>query len=439
MALLLFALYWVLLLSPLAVLALAGALHGGHGLVSEIGRTMGLLGFMILMLQVFLVARFKPLTRPFGLDMVVRFHRNMALIALGMLVLHPVLMAAGEGHWELLYSLRLPWYILLGKLCLLLVVISVAMGLFQRRRSIAFEHWRLAHDLLGPAILAGVFVHSLNAGHDLHQPTLQVWWYLALAAAAVVFTWHRLARPALLARRAWAVERVRAETDEATTVELAPPAGEEPYSHLPGQFHFLTPLDAEGLPRQEHHFTISSSPERKDVRASTIKALGDFTSRVSNLRPGNRVAVHGPFGRFSHTLHPDERELVFIAGGIGITPVMSMLRHLRDTGTTTPVTLFYANPDLNQAVFRRELEDMAEQGSPKLTLVHVLKQPPEGWRGETGHISREMLMRHLAEGMDGRGFYLCGPPGLLAAARLILREMGVADNRIHAEVFRFLD
>ena len=435
------AIYGVALLSPFIVMGLIGSLGAEHHmtLVSQIGLTLGVLGFMILMLQVFMAARIKFLTKPFGLDMVLRYHRNVALAALGCLILHPVLLAAGSGHWDLLYSLKLPWYLLLAKFSLLLLVINLALSWFQRRWGIPFERWRRYHDVLGPAILLGIFVHSFEAGDDLEQAALQGWWFLLLAGAAAMFIWHRLARPALLAKRAYQVEEVRPEAGDVTTLELAPPAGQKPYDHLPGQFHFLTVLDSQGPPREEHHFTISSSPTRTRHRSSTIKALGDFTSRVSKMKPGDRVAVHGPFGRFSYLLYPDERELVFIVGGIGITPVMSMLRHMRDTGSDRSAILFYSNPSLEAAVFREELEEMAAQGRPRLGLVHILQHPPEGWRGETGHLSREMVERHLPDGIEDRGFYLCGPARLLREAEDILRGMGVPEDRLHSEVFRLLD
>lgn len=114
--------------------------------------------------------------------------------------------------------------------------------------------------------------------------------------------------------------------------------------------------------------------------------VGDFTSTIKETRAGDRAAVHGAFGRFSYALHPEERDLVFIAGGIGITPLISMLRHMRDTRDDRSVLLFYANPAEDRIVLRRELEEIENGRHPMLKLVHALSHPDEGWSGERGQI-----------------------------------------------------
>jgi len=259
-----------------------------------------------------------------------------------------------------------------------------------------------------------------------------------LALALVVFIYHRFVRPLLLDRHRYRVVAVRQETNNVWTVTLAPPKGERRYAYLPGQFQFITFHRGRGLPEEEHHWTISSSPTEKTSVSSTIKELGDFTATIGQTKPGDTATIHAPFGRFSYVLHPDERDLVFIAGGIGITPLMGMLRHMRDTKAALPVLLLYANKDEGEICFKKELVAIEKGRYPRLKVVHVLSSPATGWKGESGRIDRERIEQYCGKDIGKKAFYICGPPGLLEATIATLRALGVPDGRMHIEIFSFL-
>ncbi|WP_029898462.1 ferredoxin reductase family protein [Desulfohalovibrio reitneri] len=404
----------------------------------ELAKMLALTGAAILMLQPVLAARFHFIERPFGLDMVLRFHRNMAVLALAMLLAHPVLIALSGAGWRLLYSLDLPWYIWTGKIALALLVLNGLASLLFSRLPLSWENWRLVHDLLGPAILLLVVLHAPILGADFNETPQQAVAWLVFLTAAGVFVWHRFVRPSRLRSRPWSVTSVTEETPDVYTVEVSPPNGDAPQPHDPGQFQFVTFLRDRGLPREEHHWTISSSPERPNARACTIKKSGDFTATIDQIRIGDKAMVHGPFGRFSHVHHQGEK-LAFVAGGIGITPLMSMLRAMRDRGERRDVVLLYANKTLHDAVFAEELAAMAGDGQqPSLELVHVLSRPDKGWDGESGRIDADMLRRRVTDHAERRWF-LCGPKGMVDAFVPALRAMGVPDSNMHREIFTFLD
>ncbi|MCF8143317.1 MAG: ferredoxin reductase family protein [Deltaproteobacteria bacterium] len=413
--------------------------EGGEGILIDVGRNFALIGFMILIVQFLLAARIKWIERAFGLDILIRYHKYMALTAACLLIMHPILLALGHNSWKLLISLDLPWYILAGKTVLVLVVLNVLVSVYQGRIGLTFEKWRSGHDFLSLIILVFIFVHPWFAGDDLGLLSMQILWMAMFLLAAVTFVHHRFVRPGRLRRRPYRVEEVRQETEDVWTVKLVPPKGQPIYDYLPGQFHFLTFFRDPKLPVEEHHWTISSSPAQKDFISSTIKALGDFTSTIGQTKPGDTAAVHGPFGRFSYALHPGERDLVFLAGGIGITPLMAMLRHMRDTGDTRSVVLLYGNRNEDQIVFREALERIAEANRPKLTLVHVLSRPGEDWSGETGYIDRERIEKYCGENPAGKIFYICGPIEMARKLITILNDMGIPERRIRQEIFSFLD
>jgi len=396
-----------------------------------------LVGIVLLALQSVLAGRFKWITRPFGFDMVIRFHRNMAVLALGLLLAHPVLMAFGGAGWRIIIGgSALVW---VGKAALALVLVNVLLSLYQTRLGLKFERWRFLHDLTGPAILALAFTHSWFIGTDLHLTVLQALWVALLGAAVAAFGYHKFIRPRRLARDPYEVTEVKREAPKVWTVKLAPSEGRTVFDYAPGQFQFIRFLRRRGLPEEEHHWTISSSPAQKAYLSSTIKELGDFTATIGETRPGDKAVVHGPFGRFSHIFHPDETELVFIAGGVGITPVMSMIRYLRDRRDGTPVTLLYGNLDRESIIFHDELLDIERGGTPPLRVVHVLEKPDPNWAGERGFIDLEKIRRYCGDGLSGKGFYIVGPAALNDKSVRNLRAMGVRNARIHSELFSFLD
>jgi len=429
--------YCGLVISPLLIVTFAHP-PSGQGIIYEIGRGFALVGFMILGLQAVLAARLKWIERPFGFDIVIRFHKHMAVFAAILILSHPLLLALGGAGLALLTTLKIPWYLWAGKIALALLVITAVISLPQFPLRLSFERWRILHDALFPAIIILAFLHSRFIGMDFSSAVLRGLWVGMLALALVVFIYHRFVRPLLLDRHRYRVVAVRQETNNVWTVTLAPPKGERRYAYLPGQFQFITFHRGRGLPEEEHHWTISSSPTEKTSVSSTIKELGDFTATIGQTKPGDTATIHAPFGRFSYVLHPDERDLVFIAGGIGITPLMGMLRHMRDTKAALPVLLLYANKDEGEICFKKELAAIEKGRYPKLKVVHCLSSPATGWKGETGRIDRERIEQYCGKDIGKKAFYICGPPGLLEATIATLRALGVPDGRMHIEIFSFL-
>jgi len=407
--------------------------------VSALGKHFALMGFVILILQVVMAARIKWIERAFGFDILIRYHKHMALLAGCLLLAHPLLLAIGGGGWRLLIGLNVPWYIWLGKATLLVVLLNIWLSSYQTSLNLKFEKWRAAHDILGPAIITMAFIHGWIVGADLKTAGMQTLWVAALIVGGALFLYHRVIRPHQLKRHAYRVTEVRTEADNVWTVKMTPPQGERIYPYMPGQFHFVTFYRDRNLPVEEHHWTLSSSPTEKGSVASTIKALGDFTSTIGETKVGDKAAVHGAFGRFSYVLHPEERDLVFVVGGIGITPLMSMLRHMRDTEDGRSVLLMYANKQESQIVFRNELKEIEAGRYPSLQVVHVISSPGEGWQGESGYIDDEKLERFCGKDLSQKVFYVCGPPPMLKAIIGTLKGMGVSEKRIRLEIFSFLD
>jgi len=120
-------------------------------------------------------------------------------------------------------------------------------------------------------------------------------------------------------------------------------------------------------------------------------------------------------------------------GGIGVTPAMSMLRTLRDDKDPRQVLLIYGSATWDDITFREELEHLSREIN--LKVVHVLSQPAEDWKGESGFVTEEMLARYLPMAPDSYMYFICGPGLLMDAAEVALRNLGIDWRRIYTERF----
>jgi predicted ferric reductase len=427
---LLCALYPVLAIMPMI------ALHGfghevDHSGTAEFAVNCALVGFTLLSMQFILTARFSWLEAPFGLDVVLRFHRAMALLIVTLLCAHPLLLAATQG-WTLLTRFKAHWPLWAGRIALILLATLVIVALMRSAWRLSYERWRVAHNAVAVTILALGYVHAARMGDDLHGGWGVTVFVLPPTIALAALFYSRGVRPFLLARNAFRVHSIRSEAPRVWTLTLDSLAGKS-LRFLPGQFQFLRFLDSD-LPAEEHPFTIASSPTATGRISVTIKSCGGFTNVIERVQPGDRATVQGPFGRFSHDLHPEEGDLVFVAGGVGITPLMSMLRAMRDRNEGRRVTLIYASRTLDDVLFSPELIAMEAAGRPALNVIHVLSDSPDWWTGESGRVNVRRLSE-WCDGLEDKAFYLCCPPGMNVELVRGLQRYGVSPRRIHCDYF----
>jgi predicted ferric reductase len=151
------------------------------------------------------------------------------------------------------------------------------------------------------------------------------------------------------------------------------------------------------------------------------------------VTPGQIAYLDGPYGSFSIDRHPNA-DYVFIGGGIGIAPLIGMLRTLADRGDRRRLKLIYAYKDWEGLTFREELEELKTRLD--LEVVYVLDAPPpEPWPGERGFVTKELLSRRLPAHPERYHYYLCGPVVMTAKVEAALRQLGVPMHRIHLELF----
>jgi predicted ferric reductase len=401
----------------------------------DFSMALGYAGLAMLCVQFALTARFRRATAPFGIDIVYRFHRHLALLAVAMLVAHYLILrlhdpaALGPADPRLA-----PGHMTAGRAALLSFAAVCVLSLGRRALRTDYERWRLLHAGLSTTALALALWHLAGSGHYLDAPWKQALWaaYGSFWLGLIVHV--RVLRPWRLAQRPWQVREVRPERGRVCTLVLAPPPGTT-MSFAPGQFVWLS-LRTSPYAMKEHPFSIASSALRPETIELSIKALGDFSASVAGIRAGETAWVDGPYGTFGVDRHPRARGFVFIAGGIGVAPLMSMLRTLSERGDARPLWLFYGNRAWERVSFREELETLA--GRLQLQVVHVLGEPPPGWTGERGLIDADVLRRHLPARLDGLEFLVCGPTAMTVAVERATAALGVPMARVHAELFEWV-
>lgn len=422
--------YVAVALSPVLVARLEGS-RPGQGFVTDLSVALGFVALTILVLQFGLVARLARVSAPFGIDALIQYHRQIGFLATVLALAHPALVFWNDPKkLSLLYFPEAPMrarFAVSSVVCLLLLIAS---SVWRKQLRLRYETWQLLHGVLATAVVGFAVAHMLLVGYYSSGPWQRALW-LAIGGALVgIIAWMRVVKPLLLVRRPWRVRATSRERGDAWTVHLQPD-GHSGMRFVPGQFGWIY-LSQSPFTISPHPFSFSSSAERTDEVTMTIKARGDFTSTIAKIEPGTRAYLDGPYGSFSC----DENEgfgFVFIGGGVGITPLVSMLRTMADRGDTRPVVLLHGSKTHDSILFREELA--ALEKALHLTVVHVLETPHEGWTGETGFITAPLLRRHLPKRYPHFRYFVCGPTPMMDAMEQALVSVGVPDDHVHTERF----
>ncbi|SFA79666.1 hypothetical protein SAMN03159496_00411 [Rhizobium sp. NFR07] len=247
-----------------------------------------------------------------------------------------------------------------------------------------------------------------------------------LQAAAKAKTWRR-----------FRIEKTIDESETIRSLHLAPTDGEALIPHLAGQHLPIRITDGDELVRRS--YTISSAPSDGYYRLS-IKREGKASTLLHGMQEGDEIEALAPAGTFGIDAMERNRPAVLLAAGIGITPLLSMLRHIVYEGDRTrhrrPVWLFRSSHTLAERAFDREIDELVERGQGSIHDIRVLGEPgadEEGRYDAAGRIGMDLLKSHLP--FNDYDFYLCGPASFMQSVYDGLRGLNIEDARVHAEAF----
>ena len=406
----------------------------GRGFVIDLSVALGFVSLSVLGLQFALAARFSRSSAPFGIDVVLTYHRQISFLAVAAAFAHPVLLfLADDRYLALLDPRHLPLraafaWLSVGALGLLMVT-----SIWRRALRLSYQAWHVLHSMLGVFIVLAALYHAFLVNYYFSVPLVRGVWIVYTAAFLWLAVWVRLVKPLRMSRRPWRVRQLWPEPGGSLTVSLEPvfrEARPDRFSFRAGQFAWILPSRNPFTPTY-HPFSISSSALSPRVDF-TIKQVGDFTGSVRKLRLGQRVYLDGPHGSFTLESHPG-MGYVFVAAGVGVTPFLSMLATLADQGDQRPCWLFLGNRHEDQVTGVRQLGRL--HGRLNLRVVHVISRPSPQWTGERGRIDADLLDRHLPLERRSLEYFVCAGEDMIRSVETDLRELDIPGDNIHSEKF----
>ena len=390
------------------------------------GRVSGLFLEYLLLVQIVLMGRITFLENLFGHDGLNRIHRWLGYSLAGFLVLHPLLLSFGYGKAAGIHFI--PQFLLfiknwedvlnavLGVLALLVVIATSVLI----RKKVLYESWYFVHLLAYVAIFLA-FGHQTQTA-DVTSGGALFYWYALNFAFGGTFIAYRWIRPFWnFYRHNFFVEKIIQETPDIFSVYIGG-KNLEKFKFRAGQFANLNFIQKNLW--FTHPFSFSAAPTGKHLRF-TVKTLGDFTSKISQIRPKTKVIIDGPLGAF--VASGDKNKYLFLAGGVGITPIRALMEDL--AGKNKDLALVYSAKTKNSLAFFNELNAINSKNYFVLTGEQV-----NGFH--SGRIDAGKIKDAAPDFMQ-REIFVCGPKKMISGVINALKTLGVPKNQIHFERFEY--
>jgi predicted ferric reductase len=390
----------------------------------SLGQLSSLIGMAMFSISLILSLRIAWLEEFFdGMNVVYQAHHSLGGISFILLLLHPLflLMPYSGGAWDAAASFLLPgsdWSINIGIAALLSMMTLLYITYYL---DLQYQLWRYTHKFLGAAFFLGV-LHSFFVSSDiLRYPPL--WWYMLIICffGWMAFTYRTLLGLLLVPKYRYRIDRVIHDSGRVVELVLRPYNPNRRLRYIPGQFVFMSMSGKGIVDTDPHPFSISSPPQSDTVRLS-IKALGDYSTWIANIAEGSDVQLEGPYGRFSYVFNPNS-SYIWIGGGIGITPFVSMAYTL--TGGTS-VDIYYCAGDPTESAHLSELQTLS-QVTPNLRIIPWYSK-------QQGRLTGQKVVE-TSNALQGKDIFICGPAPMMHALKSQLKQCGVPSGRIHTEEF----
>lgn len=431
-----FLLYLIIVLLPSAFYVLASI--NSH-LLLILSGVFGITSFTLLSFQFILTSRIKIIEKYYSLDKIYRFHMIIAIVALIFAFIHKTLkeMYFSESFQTELGDITFNIFIavsvfsilmMINKLFIKINLVDIVRKFLNKTFKIKYQYKVLIHNvtLIGLIIL---FVHILLAYSVESNLLLKIILIVYFVVPFALYFHHKIINVYFNKNKRYTVTEIINESDNIVTIKMKP-NNNKLFHYLPGQFIYVTISNPE-IPGDEHPFTISSSPSERNYISVTAKQLGDFTGRLNKVKIGDKAYIDGPFGTFSY-LKDNNKKICFIAGGIGITPFLGMLRYMNAVDRNMDVVLLWGARDLSEVIVKHELEDYVSKFK-NFKFVPILSND-KTFTGEKGFINTEIIKKHLDHYLE-YDFYICGPPIMLDLQLKNLISLGVPKKNIHYERF----
>lgn len=395
---------------------------------SSLGQLAGLIGMVLFSVNIIISTRLQIFEKIFGgLGRIYVIHHVLGATAFIFLLIHPLFLLARTLPISLAASSRflLPEGYLakdLGVYSLGFMIVLLILTFFVGMK---YEVWKNSHKFLGAVFFLGAF-HSFMIPTDISQNIFLKYYMIAIVSLGGAAYIYRT----ILGKwttQIFTYEVIGKETPMDGIVELTFKAKEEIMSYEAGQFVFIS-FSSKYLPREIHPFSISSG-DWGDTFRLTIKILGDYTNALQNAKIGDLAVVEGPFGRFNFKNFNNKNQ-VWIGGGVGITPFMGMAEDFAKDNEEYGynVDFYYCTRDESEQTIIKDLMEKIKDKKDFSFIPHCSKNQ--------GRISLDFISKNTKD-FKKRDFLMCGPPAMMQSLRSQLRAAGVPNRKIHIEGFNF--
>ena len=415
--------------------------------MDQFSSNLGMLAFNIILLEFWSTGRIKIISRLLGIDWVLQVHQLFARTAVLLLVAHPFMYSlpgrpayspgpANESYLGLSSNSFVS-----GLIALIVLGIMVGLAITRNKSESKYETWRATHAIMAIAVALLGFHHTVHAGRFAQEPSMHLYWQIALGLALLSVAWVYLARPLIQSMHAYQVISIK-ETSHRIWELVIQHHRKKIASYKAGQFAWLKL--ASPAPLYENPFSIASCSDNQSSQMTfLIKEVGDFTHQVKELKVGDKVYVDAPYGNFGHAIFSNKSdEIVLIAGGVGIAPILSLLKQTAKSNDpqllNKKIVLIYGNRIREQIV---QIDQMMDLTSLKnFELAHVITEPDASWHGLTGvldKVSLEKILKSSAININTAQYFVCGPAVMIDSVENALANLGVSLGQIDSEKFQY--
>lgn len=387
-----------------------------------LGKIFGILGMTLFATSLLLSARFHFLENLFyGLNKVYERHSQIGQWAFIFMLFHPLFLLykytdlSFQGAISFLIPNIATWPINFGILAFYFLIILIFLTLYFRPK---YHIWKWTHKFMGlPFFLAGLHIFLIPSDTSNFLP-LRVYMLFISSLALYAYIYHTIFGFYTTKKYKYIISNIRNLGENITEVVLSPQ--KEKINFTGGQFAFISFLSKE-TGKESHPFSISSKEGRDEI-SFTIKKLGDFTDKVKNLKIGTQAFIEGPFGKFSYT-KANSKKQIWIAGGIGITPFLSMTKSIKKENGYE-IDLYYCVKDKNEAVYLEELLSLKDSG------VNIITH----YSNEEGYINADIINKKSGN-LSDKSIFICSPVFMIQMLRKQFILKGIKKGSIYSEEF----
>lgn len=396
--------------------------------VVAVNQIAALLGTILFVWSMILATRLDFLETLFGgMDKVYKIHRKVSEIGASLILLHTIALAISSSGINFRYFLPVHknQSINMGVYSFWFFAATILLTLFIRKIKLPYHLWKQTHKFLNLAMVLALFhIISIPSDTSIFAP-LGIWMYLVtgfgVASGIYMSFFYRWFGPK------FKYEIVKIDRyGDIHDVYLKPI--NHKLHHGIAQYAYISFI-SKGVPKESHPYCITSLPEDELLRFS-IKELGDYTKKLDKLKVGDSAVIYGPYGHLGERFD-EEKNSVFIAGGIGIAPFISMFKKASLRDGNLKVNLFYCTKYKNEAVFEKELRGIADSNK-NLTYSNQCSREPGGY-----HLTAEQV-KDRVQNVKNTNLYLCGPSKMMLNLKKDLIKEGLLKENIILEDFEMI-